>query len=286
MTAPSLLLFDPVLSDWVVLGSKTCAEIPVSTGGTAHDPWQIAGETPDPPDGTNDESGGSEYANASATEPGHGWPFMGLGATIKATGGGYYPANRGNEGINHYRRGFRLAPRMFGSDGRLLRLRLCGLLMATDPANVLDILVHANLVTALPATTVSAGQYVAFRIPLGVVAAEGSAETPYVVDIEGQPMGPHKSVWTCHARGAAQTAPESTAPTLNLHRGPILLDLTSAGIDMDTTGAQMAVLFAARSSGCDPWDFDDDGGAAQDGSEVVVKMGGATAMLSPRRRNA
>ena len=269
--------FNPVGRDFIVLGVKTCAEIPVSTGGTAHDPWQIAGETPTAPDGTNDESGNSEYANAAATEPGHAWPFMSWSATLKAVGGGYYPANRQNEGINHYRRGFRLAPRMLGSDGRILEGSMAGLVTATDAANVLDLVIAFNFTTALPASAFPSGRYVAFRFPLGNIGTD----IPALLTIKAQPMGPHMSIWEAQLKVGAPSNPETSAPIVNTIRGPLLLDLTATGPDMDTEGAQVAVLFAARSSGCNVDDIDDAGGAVQDGTEVSFKGGACHFMLLP-----
>lgn len=272
-------LFDPGDRRFYVLGVKTCADIPVSTGGTSHDPWQIAGETPDAPDGTNDETGSSDYADATALEPGHCWPFMGWGATVKANAGGYYPACQDNHDINHYRRFVRLAPRMFGSDGRILQIRSCGVLKATNAANVIDIILHHDLVTATPTTTLTAGKYTGFRFPLGNL---GANEVAWYCELLGQPMGPYKSVWSAKLTVAAQTNPQTTAPALTLERGPVMMDLAGTGPNMDTTGSLLALLFSARRSTAITYDqLGTAGGAAQDGSEVYMKGGACVALLWP-----
>lgn len=289
--------FDPVDRRLYVLGVKTCAEIPLTVGTDPHDPWQIAGETSDPPDGTNIEGDAGAYhatGDPLDTEFGHVWPFMNLGATMRSknqsapsvvpvgagtSAGGYYPACRSKEGINHYRRCVRLAPRMFGSDGRLLAFRLFGRLKATNAANVLDLILPFDLVTALPTTTLVAGKYVAIRFPLGNL---GANEVGFSLTVEGQPMGPRRSLWEARLRVAAQTNPGTSNPALDLVRGPLELDLTSTGPDMDTTGGQIGFLFAARrSTAIAVDDIGTAGGAAQDGSEVYVKVGAASCFLFP-----
>jgi hypothetical protein len=274
--------FDPVDRRLYVLGVKTCAEIPLTVGSDPHDPWQIAGETSAAPDGTNVD-GGAYHATGDPldTEPGHVWPFMNLGATMRSnlSPAGYFPACRSKEGINHYRRCVRLAPRMFGSDGRLLAFRLFGRLKATNAANVLDLILPVDLVTALPTTTLVAGKHVAIRLPLGNL---GANEVGFSLTVEGQPIGPRRSLWEARLRVAAQTNPGTSNPALDLVRGPFELDLTATGPDMDTTGGELGFLFAARRSTAIAVDaIGTAGGAAQDGSEVYVKVGAASCFLFP-----
>lgn len=283
--------FDPVDRRFYVLGCKTCAEIPTTVGSDPHDPWQIAGETSDPPDATNIENDSGGYTDTGDVldiELGHVWPFMNLGATLRSknqsapstiSAGGYYPSCRDKEGYNHYRRGVRFAPRMFGSDGRRFTLGMGGLLKATNAANVLDILLHMDLVTATPTTSLTAGKYVAFRFPLGNL---GANEVGFQLDMSAVPMGPHRSLWEASLRVAAQTNPGTSNPALNLVRGPVELDLRATGPNMDTTGANLAILFAARRSTAIAVDaIGTAGGAAQDGSEVYCKVGHALALLWP-----
>lgn len=281
--------FDATDGKWYVLGGRTFADVPVSpAGSTGYAPWRIAGDTSAAPDGTNDETGQGDYANAGALEPGHVYPFQTLSATIKSTlastvqAYGDFPACWSNENINHYRRFVRLAPRMFGGSGRKLFIWLSGRVKATNARNCLDIVIHHDLVTATPATTFTAGKYTGFRWVLGNL---GANEVSFELAIVGTPMGPYKQSWQGHLRVAAQTNPESTAPAIDSARGPCMIDLTTTGPNMDTTGSQLAFLFAAR--GTTGIAFDNIGGAGGptlDGSEVYVKVGQALALLSPGRK--
>lgn len=291
--------FDPNDRKWYVLGCKTFADIPSSTTGTPFDPWQIAGETSDAPDGTNDQAAG-DYANVSdplATQPGHCWPFMCLGATSSTrdaavgqsapstiSAGGAYPANFNKQGINHYRRFVRLAPRMFGSDGRDIIIPISGRLKATNAIDCLDIILHHDLVTSVDGagantTALTAGKYTGFRWVLGNL---GAAEVSFDLTIIGRSMGAFKQTWHAHLVVAAQANPQITAPAVDARRGPVMLDLTSTGPNMDTTGSLLALLFAARGSTAITFDqLGVAGGAAQDGSETYVKVGKALCLLSP-----
>lgn len=277
--------FDPSDRRWYVLGAKTCADLPTSPGGTGYDPWQIAGDTSAAPDGTNDETGLSDYPNAAANEPGHVWPYMNLGATLRSTLAstiepfGYFPACQPNEGINHYRRFVRLAPGMFGYHGRFLWLRVPGRIKATNARDCIDVVLHHDLVTATPATTFTAGKYTGFR---WVVGNLGANEVACELEIVGQAMGPFKSNWWGRLVVAAQTNPESTAAAIDSRRGPITMDLTGTGPNMDTAGSQLALLIAARGNAATSFDtIGSAGGAAQDGSEVYLKMGAGLCLLSP-----
>lgn len=281
--------FDATDGEWYVLGAMTAADIPASpVGSTAYDPWQIAGDTSAAPDGTNDESGDSDYANTDALEPGHVWPFMCLGATIQSTLAsslqdyGYFPACRSQENINHYRRFVRLAPRMFGSTGRVLVFKMSGLLKATNARDCLDILIHHDLETATPTTTLTAGKYTGFRWVLGNL---GASEVAFTLEVIGHAMGPFKQVWSARLVVAAQSSPESTAPAVDASRGPTYIDLESTGPDMDQDGSQLALLFAARGSTAITFDtIGSAGGATLDGSEVYCKVGAGLALLSPGKK--
>lgn len=310
-TSPGLAVpslgFDPVGRGWIVLGCKTAAEIPVTNSlGDVADPWIIAGETSDAPTGLNDvtaqdttdppdgilDTPGSTYAMAGALQPGHAWPFQTLDAQTRSvdqlaastiSAGGYYPSAGSTEAINSYRRFVRLAPRMFGSSGRVFLLRASGLLKATNAANVLDLVFQHDLVTSVDAggantTAFDANKRWGFRHALGNL---GANEVPFELEIVGHAMGPKRSVWRSSLVVAAQTNPETTSPALDQRRGPLSVNLT-AGPDMDTTGSLLAFLFAARrSTAIGLFDIGTAGGAAQDGSEVYVKIGAAIALLSP-----
>lgn len=296
MFPPGFDRFDPATSGWTILGGKACADIPVSLAGTHYDPWQIAGETSDPPDGTNDETGQGDYANFTdplAIEPGHAWPFMCLSATQQSTSqsfpstissGGYYPACQNKEGINHYREFVRLAPRMFGSCGRLLWIPIRGVLKSTNARDCIDIIIHHDLVTSVDGagnntTALTAGKYTGFR---WITGALGGNEVAFALDIFGHAMGPYKQVWSSRLVVAAQTNPESTAPAIDSSRGPALINLSSTGPDMDNTGSRLALLYAARGTTATSYNtLGSAGGAAQDGSEVYMKVGSALALLSP-----
>lgn len=289
--APSVA-FDATDRRWYVLGCKTAAEIPVTDSlSDVADPWVIAGETSDPPDGTNDLNGGS-YADPTYEQPGHCWPFQSLDSHTRSenqsaastiSAGGYYPAANSGDAINHYRRFVRLAPRMFGAGGRRIIFTASGLLKATNAANVLDLVFQHDLVTSVDGggantTTFDANKRFGFRFALGNL---GANEVPFQWRIEGQAMGPKRSVWSASLLVAAQTNPETTSPALDLRRGPLSVNLT-AGPDLDTTGSLLAFLFAARrSTAIGLFDIGTAGGAAQDGSEVYVKVGHALCLLSP-----
>lgn len=295
-TSPGLAIpslgFDPVGRGWIVLGCKAAAEIPVTNSlGDVADPWIIAGETSDAPTGLNDVNGG-KYADPTYEQPGHAWPFQTLDAQSRSqsqsaastiSAGGYYPAANSGDAINHYRRFVRLAPRMFGSSGRVFLLRASGLLKATNAANVLDLVFQHDLVTSVDGggantTAFDANKRWGFRHALGNL---GANEVPFELEIVGHSMGPKRSVWRSSLIVAAQTNPETTSPALDQRRGPLSVNLTS-GPDMDTTGSLLAFLFAARrSTAIGLFDIGTSGGAAQDGSEVYVKIGAAIALLSP-----
>lgn len=284
--------FDPTDRRWHVLGCKTAAEIPVTNSlGDVADPWVIAGETSDAPDGTNDDNGGG-YADPSYEQPGHCWPFQTLDAQVRSnsqgspstiSAGGYYPAANSGDAINHYRRFVRLAPRMFGASGRRIILTMSGLLKATNAANVLDLVFQHDLVTSVDGggantTTFDSNKRFGFRMALGNL---GANEVPFQLKIEGQAMGPKRSVWSAHLVVAAQANQETSSPALDQRRGPLSVNLT-AGPDLDTTGSLLAFLFAARrSTAIGLYDIGTAGGAAQDGSEVYVKVGHALCLLSP-----
>lgn len=295
-TSPGLAVpslgFDPVGRGWIVLGCKTAAEIPVTNSlSDVADPWIIAGETSDAPTGLNDLALG-KYADPTYEQPGHAWPFQTLDAQSRSqsqsaastiSAGGYYPAANSGDAINHYRRFVRLAPRMFGSSGRVFLLRASGLLKATNAANVLDLVFQHDLVTSVDGggantTTFDANKRWGFRHALGNL---GANEVPFELEIVGHAMGPKRSVWRSSLIVAAQTNPETTSPALDQRRGPLSVNLTS-GPDMDTTGSLLAFLFAARrSTAIGLFDIGTAGSAAQDGSEVYVKIGAAIALLSP-----
>jgi hypothetical protein len=280
--------FDVSGTGWYVLGGKTYADLPASSGGTEFDPWRIAGETPNAPTNANTTEGGDfdEIADPSfAHEPGHVWPFQGLSAVQKSTGGGYVPACRDKEGVNHYRRFCRLAPMMFGSTGRRVLFRLPLRILATNARDCLDVIIHHDLVTSVNpgtganTTAFAAGKYGGFRWVLGNL---GAAEVSGELLVWGHAMGAFKQTWGASLVVAAQANPESTAPAIDQRRGPIMLDLTATGPNMDTVGSQLAFLFAARGNTAIAYDaIGVAGGALQDGTEVYVKVGAAIALLSP-----
>lgn len=290
--APSVA-FDPTDRRWYVLGCKTAAEIPVTNSlGDVADPWVIAGETSDAPDGTNDLNGG-KYADPTYLQPGHCWPFQSLDSHTRSqnqsaastiSAGGYYPSANGGDAINAYRRFVRLAPRMFGAGGRRIIFTVSGLLKATtSAANVLDLVFQHDLVTSVDGggantTTFDANKRFGFRFPLGNGITN---EAPFQLHIEGHAMGPKRSVWYASLIVAAQTNPETTSPALDLRRGPLSVNLT-AGPDLDSTGSLLAFLFAARrSTGLGLFDLGADAADPQDGSECYVKVGSALCLLSP-----
>lgn len=294
--------FDPTDRRWYVLGCKTCADIPVGVGASnIYDPWQIAGETSDAPNGSNDLNVG-DYATPLdpstdpsiynfSTQPGHCWPFMSLSATSRSTGmsspsiisaGGYYPSNNDKEGINHYRRFVRLAPRMFGSGGRKIIHTMSGLMLSSHANSVLDVVFQHDLVTSVDGagnntTTFDSNKRFGFRFHMGNL---GASERAFRLEIVGHAMGPRKSVWTGHLLIAGSN-PEEDAPALDQHRGPKYVNLSS-GPDMDTEGSMLAFLYAARRhTGIGLYDIGTAGSAAQNGSEVYCKVGAALTLLSP-----
>ncbi len=281
--------FDPHDRKWYVLGAKTMADLGVAPGGTEYDPWQIAGETANAPTNANTIEGGDFddiVDTGFAHEPGHAWPYMNLGATQKSSGGGYVPACRDKEGVNHYRRFVRLAPGMHGSSGRRLFIYVPLRVFATNARDCLDVIIHHDLVTSADpgtganTTAFTAGKYTGFRWVLGNL---GASEVSGELIVEAHPMGKHQATWRAELTVAAQANPESTVPPFDrVGRGPRLLDLTGAGLNMDTVGSQLAFLFAARGNTAINYDtIGSAGGALQDGTEVYVKAGAALVLLSP-----